>query len=156
MILAMLFFKFGCARSHCAQVFSSFSECGLLSSCSSWASHCSGWFSGAQALVVARGPSCSRVCGVFQIKDQTHVSCTGRQRFFTTEPPGKPLNYSYNWLNSFPKKKIVNHIFLRLSSWHILHFPMKWNFLRFLCHCSVLRGEPKTWLLLPVVVDCWD
>ena len=149
----MLFFKFGCARSHCAQVFSSFSECGLLSSCSSGASHCSGWFSGAQALVVAREPSCSRVCGVFQIRDQTHVSCTGRQRFFTTEPPGKPLNYSYNWLNSFPKKKIVNHIFLRLSSWHILHFPMKWNFLRFLCHCSVLRGEPQTWLF--ITCCCW-
>ena len=90
--------------------------------------------------------------GFSQIRDQTDVSCIGRQRFFTTEPPGKPLNYSYNWLNSFPKKKIMNHIFLRLSSWHILHFPMKWNFLWFHPLLSLKRRTPD---LTIINCCCW-
>ena len=46
-------------------------------------------------IVVANGLSCFTACGVFRIRDQTHVSCTGSWTL-TTEPPRKPL-YLPSW-----------------------------------------------------------
>ena len=88
------YFIFGSARSCAAWAFSGCGESGLLSSCSLWVSHCSGFYCcGAQTLghkasvvaapglestgliVVAHGLSCSKYVGSSWIRDQTHVSC---------------------------------------------------------------------------------
>ena len=72
---------------------SSWGEWGLLSSSSTWASHCGGfYYCGAQALrpkgfsscgaltqFVEPGLSCSVACGIFLTMDQTHVPCIARQ-----------------------------------------------------------------------------
>ena len=78
------YFIFGFAGSCAARAFSGCGESGLLSSCSLWVSHCSGFYCcGAQTLghkasvvaapglestgliVVAHGLSCSTICGIF-------------------------------------------------------------------------------------------
>ena len=109
----VFFLFFGCAGSGLLQ--------GLFSSCSVWASHCSGfcwceaWALAAQASVLgARGLtscsswaldigstavvhrlSCSTACGIFL--DQGLNLCLLRWQadFFTTEPPGKPLPFYF-------------------------------------------------------------
>ena len=47
--------------------------------------------------------------GSSQPRDQTHISCTGRQMYFTTEQPGKPnwllgrlKNFFFNIVKFFP------------------------------------------------------
>ena len=71
---------------------SSFCEQGLLSSCDVQASHFGGfsccraqalgaWAQQLQRLstvVVAHGSSCSETCGIFLVRDGTHVPCIGR------------------------------------------------------------------------------
>ena len=69
----------------CAWVFFSFGEQGLLSSCSAWASHCSGFSChGAQALEHRLSSSgkwavSPRYMGSSWTRDQTYVPCTGRR-----------------------------------------------------------------------------
>ena len=76
--------------------------CGLFSSCGEWGMLCFGALvQGTKASVhaaqglqstasaaVGHSLSHSTACGVFPDRDQTHVSCIGRQ-FCTTKPPGK-------------------------------------------------------------------
>ena len=47
------------------------------------------WSSGSP--VVVHGFSCSEACGIFPVRDWTHVSCIGRWILYT-EPPVKPWN----------------------------------------------------------------
>ena len=116
----VFFLFFGCAGSGLLQ--------GLFSSCSVWASHCSGfcwceaWALAAQASVlgargltscsswaldigstaVAHRLTCSEACGIFLEWARTHVPCLVG-RCFTTEPPGKPSIMSYlDYCNSLP------------------------------------------------------
>ena len=109
-------FVFGCAGSSLMHgLSSSCSECGLLSICAVWASHCGGfWCCGALGLgtrasvvvapglssvvpglwstgsvVVVHRLSCSMACGVLAVpRIEPTPALAGR--FFTPEPPGKP------------------------------------------------------------------
>ena len=55
-----------------------------------------------------------------QLRDQSSISCIAG-RFFTTEPPGKPLNIlpSHNWSN-----KVTKLVFL---GWLIISIPVFQN-----------------------------
>ena len=100
--LSLLFFCFvylfwGAALGlHCcAQAFSSCSKQGLLSVCSAWASHCSGFSCGTWALgtlvslVMVHGLSCPVTCEIFPDQGWNLPALAGR--FSTTGPPRKSL-----------------------------------------------------------------
>ena len=42
---------------------------------------------GTDSIVVVHGLNCAAARGIFSDQDRTSLSCTGRQIFFTTEPP---------------------------------------------------------------------
>ena len=70
----------------CAWAFSSFNDQGLLYSCGTWASYCSGLFhfrTGALghggSVAVAHRLNCPKACRIFLDQGSNHVPCIGRQ-----------------------------------------------------------------------------
>ena len=111
-VIIVYFFYFCCAVSLLlCGLFSSCSEQGLLSHCDVWASHCSGNSCGASALVYVGFSSCGSqalerrlsscgtwawlLLGMWDLPEPgiEHMSPSLAGRFFTTEPPGKPLSF---------------------------------------------------------------
>ena len=113
-IFFYLFIYFGCfGPLLLLGLFSSYGEQGLLSSCSGWVSHCSGiscvgagglrhmgpvaatWvLQSPGSIVVALGLVAPRHVGSFQIRNQTRISCVGRQiphHWATREAPHQYL-----------------------------------------------------------------
>ena len=90
------------------RAFSSFSEWGLLSSCSVWASQCDGFSCcRAQALgmhasvAVARGLGCSAVCGIFPDQGLNPCHLQWQADFFTAGSPGMTHHFlSYKKKNA--------------------------------------------------------
>ena len=108
----------------CKRLFSSCGKWGLLSSCSAWGSHFSGFSSwGAQALGTQTqqlwhtGFSCSEACGIFSKSEIKPMFPTLVARFITVRPPGKPLQLNYFYLsNHFSPVHIIFNSFPCLLS----------------------------------------
>lgn len=64
------------------------------------------------------------------------------------------MRYTFKWLNLFPIKKIMNNIYLRLSSsWYILHSP--WNETFKISLSLLILKRRNLDLTLLVVFECW-
>ena len=64
------------------------------------------------------------------------------------------MRYTFKWLNLFQIKKIMNNIYLRLSSsWYILHSP--WNETFKISLSLLILKRRNLDLTLLVVFECW-